>query len=78
MSAVTVNIPDSLWDRIERMADEDGVSVDSLILTILSQRIAVADAESYVKMRGRRGSADSLKRILEAAPDVEPSSEDKL
>ena len=78
MSAVTVNIPDSLWDRIERMADEDGVSVDSLILTILSQRIAVADAESYVKMRGRRGSADSLKRILEAAPDVEPSSEDRL
>lgn len=77
MSAVTVNIPDSLWDRIERMADEDGVSVDSLILTILSQRIAVADAESYVKMRGRRGSADSLKRILEAAPDVEPSSEDR-
>jgi len=78
MSAVTVHIPDSLKDRIERMADEDGVSIDSLILTILSQRIAVADAESYVKVRGRRGSADSLKKILEAAPDVEPSSEDRI
>jgi len=54
------------------------VSVDSLILTILSQRIAVADAESYVKMRGRRGSAESLKQILETAPDVEPSPEDRL
>ena len=78
MSAVTVNIPDSLRDRIERMADEDGVSVDSLILTIIAQRIAVADADSYVKMRGRRGSAESLKQILEAAPDVEPSPEDRL
>jgi hypothetical protein len=77
MSAVTVNIPDSLRDRIERMAEEDGVSVDSLILTILSQRIAVADAQSYVKMRGRRGSAEALRKILELAPDVEPSPEDR-
>ena len=78
MSKVTLQIPDSLKERIERMADEDGVSIDNLILTILSQRIAVADAESYVKVRGRRGSADSLKTILEAAPDVEPSSEDRI
>ena len=78
MSEVTIHIPDSLKERIERMADEDGVSIDSLILTILSQRIAVADAESYVKVRGRRGSADSLKKILEAAPDVEPPSEDRI
>jgi hypothetical protein len=78
MSAVTVNIPDSLKDRIERMAEEDGVPVDSLILTILSQRVAVADAESYVKMRGRRGGADSLKKILERAPDVEPDPKDRI
>ncbi len=60
------------------MAEEDGVSVDSLILTILSQRIAEEDAESYVKMRGRRGSAEALRKILELAPDVEPSPEDRV
>ncbi len=45
---------------------------------ILSQRIAVADADSYVRSRGNRGSAQQMLDILAQAPCIEPEHYDCL
>ncbi len=78
MSTLSISIPESIRQRVEGMAQADGVSVDSFIATVLSQRVAVADADSYVRRRGGRGSAEQLLEILSQAPGVEPEPHDKL
>ncbi len=78
MSTLSVTLPDSVREGIERMAREDGVSVEDFIATVLSQRMAVAEADSYVRSRAERGSAERLKQILDRAPDVEPAPDDRI
>ena len=78
MSTLSISIPESIRQRVEGMAQADGVSIDTFITTILSQRVAVADADSYVRRRGSRGSAQQLLEIVSQAPRVEPDPQDKL
>jgi len=78
MSTLSISLPDSIRHRVEDLAREDGVNVDDFIATVLSQRIAVADADSYVRRRASRGNAQTMLEILAEAPDVEPEANDRL
>ena len=78
MSTLSVSIPDSVRSRIEFFAGEDGVSVEHFVSAILSQRVAVADADSYIRKRAMRGSPDRLIELLATAPDVPPEPQDQI
>jgi hypothetical protein len=78
MSSLSISIPDSIRERVESLAREDGVTVDSFVATVLSQRVAVADANSYVLRRASRGSAQQMLEILSQAPKVAPEEKDRL
>ncbi len=78
MSTLSISIPESIRQRVEGLAQADGVSIDSFIATVLSQRVAVADADSYVRLRGNRGSAQQLLEILSEAPQIDPEAQDIL
>jgi hypothetical protein len=54
---------------VESLAREDGVPVDDFVGSILSQRIAVPEADSYIHRRASRGSAEKMLVILKSAPD---------
>jgi hypothetical protein len=77
MSTLNITIPDSVRSRLERCARE-GVSMDDFVASVLSQRVAVADADSYVRGRASRGSAESLIQLLDKAPDNEPEPGDRI
>jgi hypothetical protein len=78
MSTLTISIPDSVRRQVESLAQSDGVSVESFINTILSQRIAIAEVDSYVQQRAARGSASQMLEILQKAPQVKPEPGDEL
>lgn len=78
MSTLSINLPDSIRQRVEVLAREDGVAVDAFVATVLSQRIAVAEADSYVRRRATQGSAQQMLEILEMAPKVEPEERDRI
>jgi predicted transcriptional regulator len=78
MSSMSISIPDSLRERVESLAREDGVSPEAFVATVLSQRVAVADADSYIRHRAARGGAHQMLDILSQAPKVEPESFDRL
>ncbi|MFO1485135.1 MAG: hypothetical protein U1F71_17375 [Verrucomicrobiaceae bacterium] len=78
MSTLSIQLPDSIRQRVEVLAREDGVEVDAFIATVLSQRIAVAEADSYVRRRASQGSARQMLDILEMAPKVEPEERDRI
>ncbi len=78
MSTLSIQLPDSIRQSVEVLASEDGVGVDAFVATVLSQRIAVAEADSYVRRRAAQGSAKQMLDILEMAPKVEPEERDRI
>ena len=78
MSTLNISIPDSVRSRIEFFAGEDGVSIENFVATILAQRVAVADADSYIRKRAMRGSPERLMELLSAAPNVAPEPQDQI
>lgn len=57
MSTLNIQLPDSIRQRVGVLAREEGVGVDAFVATVLSQRIAVAEADSYVRRRAAQDSA---------------------
>jgi hypothetical protein len=78
MSTMEIKIPESIRGRLERIAKADGVSIDSFVATVLSQRVAFEDINSYVQGRASRGSAAQLLELLDKAPDAEPEPSDRI
>lgn len=78
MSTLSISIPDSVRRRVESLAQEDGVPVDAFVTAVLTQRVAIADADSYVRSRAKKGSAETMLEILRAAPRVAPEEHDQF
>lgn len=54
MSSVTIQIPEYLRRQVERLTAEDGFTVDQFFATAASEKIAVMEAESYIRQRADR------------------------
>ena len=78
MSTLNVNIPESLRRRAQSLAQDDGVPLDQFIATALAEKVAILDAESYIRERAARGSREKFERVLAKVPDVEPEERDRL
>ena len=78
MSTLNVNIPESLHRRAQSLAQDDGVPLEQFIATALAEKVAVLDADSYIRERAARGSREKFDRVLSKVPDVEPEEHDRL
>lgn len=78
MSTLNVNIPESLRRRAQLLAQDDGVPLDQFIATALAEKVAVLDADSYIRERATRGNREKFDRVLSKVPDVEPETNDRL
>ena len=78
MSTLNVNIPESLRRRAQSLAQDDGVPLEQFIATALAEKVAVLDADSYIRERAARGSREKFERVLAKVPDVEPEAHDRL
>jgi hypothetical protein len=78
MSILNVTLPESLRRRAATLAAEDGVSLDQFVATALAEKIAVLDADTYIRDRAARGDREKFERILANVPDVEPEAQDRL
>jgi hypothetical protein len=78
MSSLNVNLPESLRRRAAVLAAEDGVSLDQFVATALAEKVAVLDADTYIRQRAARGSREKFERVLAKVPDVEPPEEDRI
>jgi hypothetical protein len=78
MSSLNVNIPESLRRRAQSLAQNDGVPLEQFIATALAEKVAVLDADTYIRERAARGSREKFDRVLGKVPDVEPEERDQL
>ena len=78
MSTLSVTIPESLRRRAQSLAQDDGVPLDQFIATALAEKIAVLDADQYLRERAACGSREKFDRVLAMVPDIEPEEYDRI
>ncbi|HEY9598704.1 MAG TPA: toxin-antitoxin system HicB family antitoxin [Cyanophyceae cyanobacterium] len=78
MSALNIQLPDSLYNSLKKLAEQDGISVDHFVALAVAEKIAALTTECYLQERANRGDRIRYEAILAKVPDVEPALHDKL
>ncbi len=69
MRPITIQIPDYLRKQVERLAAEEGLSVDQFFATAASEKLAVLEAVDYIGERAARASDAAFDEAMSHVPD---------
>lgn len=73
-----LKLPLSVKRAAERLAKEDGVSLNQWIAVAVAEKIGVVETTAdFFKRRAGMATGEGLMRFLRQAPDVEPGPEDE-
>jgi predicted transcriptional regulator len=78
MSAISLNLPDSLYKRLEELAKRENVSIDQFISSALAEKISALLTQEYLEQRASRGDREKFERAMNKAADTEPEEYDRL
>ena len=71
----SLDLPEALKARAERLAAQDGISLDEWITQAIVQK---TDTLEFFRSRAEGADAEGLLNALRNAPDIEPESWDRL
>ena len=54
------------------------LDLDQFIATALAEKVAVLDADDYIRARAAHGDRQKFYSVLAKVPDVEPEEHDRL
>jgi hypothetical protein len=78
-STYPLKLPHSIKKEAQRLAKEDGVSLNHWISVAVAQKIGAAEtAAEFFERRSAGGSREEFIRLLKQAPDRAPDEEDRL
>lgn len=73
-----LKLPMSIKHAAERLAKEDGVSLNQWIASAVAQKVGVVEtASEFFAVRAAKGSSADLLDMLRRAPDADPAPEDR-
>ena len=74
-----LKLPLSVKKAAQRLAEEDGVSLNQWIAVAVAEKVGVVEtAAEFFKRRAGKASGAKLIKFLRHAPDVRPDEEDKI
>ncbi len=78
MSTLSVRLPDSMHKKIRELAKKEGISMNQLINSAVSEKLAALMTVEYLKAKGELGSRDKFENVLSKVPADKPEERDKL
>ncbi len=78
MAAVSLRLPDSIYEFAKELSSQDSVSLNQFIATAVAEKVSALNTEAYLNKRASRGSKKKFLNALDKVPDVEPEEFDKL
>ena len=75
---VSLRLLPSLKAAAERIAEQEGTSLDQLINMALAEKVAALTTAEFLTQRASAGDAEIFDRLLRQAPDVPPEDWDRL
>ena len=78
MSALTIELPEEVWERIERVAMSQGVSIKEFILRAADDKAEAVTSLEALERRAAASRHDVFEKVMAAVPDVEPPEWDRI
>ena len=78
MTDINIQMPNSLYESLQGLASQDGISIDQFIATAVAEKISALKTEGYLKERAKRSSREKYDAVLDKVPDVEPAEYDRI
>jgi hypothetical protein len=78
MSALSLELPDSLRRAVARLAREEGISINQVISTAVAEKLSALRTAEILGERASRGSRNAFERVLARVPSGAPLPGDEL
>lgn len=77
MSTISLRLPESLHKKARELAKRENTSINQLVSSALSEKIAALMTEEYLEDRAKKGSKAKFKKALKKVADVTAGEFDK-
>ena len=78
MGVLSLRLPESIHRHIRDIAKAEGVSINQLISSAITEKISAIMTEEYLQKRADRANIKDMKAILDKVADREPLKGDEL
>ena len=78
MGALSLRLPESIHRHIREIAKAEGVSINQLISSAISEKISAIMTEEYLQKRADRANIKDMEAILNKVADRKPLKGDEL
>ena len=75
-NTISLRIPSSYHRAIQRIAKEENVSMNQLIVSAIGEKLSALQTEGYLNERMARASREKFEAALSQVPDIDPESFD--
>jgi len=75
-STYPLKLPLSIKKAAQRLAKEDGVSLNQWIAVAVAEKVGVVETAEFFKKRAGKATGAGLMKFLRQAPDVPPEPND--
>ncbi|MGI8670160.1 MAG: hypothetical protein ACR2J3_10005 [Aridibacter sp.] len=76
MSAVTVELPNELRQRLEKIAAQTGVPINEILIEAAEKMSEIEILKQIKHEAAKRDTRTAFEKVLAAVPDVEPENAD--
>jgi len=78
MGALSLRLPESIHRHIREIAKAEGVSINQLISSAITEKISAIMTEEYLHKRADRANIKDMESVLNKVADREPLKGDEL
>lgn len=78
MSILTINLPESLAERLRKTSEKEQVEPEQFVVIAVAEKLASLKSIGYLERRAERANLEDFEMILDKIPDIEPEEYDKI
>jgi len=78
MGALSLRLPESIHRHIREIAKAEGVSINQLISSAVTEKISAIMTQEYLQKRADKANINDIKTILNKVDDRKPITGDEL
>jgi len=78
MGALSLRLPESIHRHIRDIAKAEGVSINQLISSAITEKISAIMTEEYLQKRAKRASIKDMEAVLNKVSNRAPLEGDEL
>ena len=78
MKRLQIRLPDSIHERVHKLAKQDEVSMNQFMVTAVSNEVVRQETHTFFQSRAAGFDEGAFRRALAEVPDVPPAKRDRI